>query len=96
MLREKTAFAMRIIEYYAEKGVECTIVDEHLSMLVAISSEGEIHEFRYGNRAFAGIHNYRKFCLVLERELSNLTALISEAARTGCGAARRENIQTVL
>lgn len=79
MLRENTVFAQKIINYYAEKGIGCSIVDEHLSLLVTISAEGEIHEFRYGNRAFAGMHNSRKFYLVLERELAELKSLVSAA-----------------
>lgn len=72
MLRENTVFAQKILDYYADKGVDCSIVDEHLSLLVMLSAEGRTHEFRYGNRAFAGIHHYRKFCAALERELTKL------------------------
>ncbi|MFA6433923.1 MAG: hypothetical protein WCW52_04445 [Elusimicrobiales bacterium] len=72
MLREKTVFARKIIDYYAEKGVECSVVDEHLSLLVTLSSGDRTHEFRYGNRAFAGFHHCKKFYAALEREFSKL------------------------
>lgn len=72
MLREGTVFARKIIDFYADRGIECTVVDEHLSLLVTLSAAGETHEFTYGNRAFAGATNWKKFYQVLERELSNL------------------------
>lgn len=72
MLRENTIFAQKILDYYTEKGVDCSIVDEHATLLVTLSAEGRTHEFRYGSRAFAGIHHHRKFCAALEKELSRL------------------------
>jgi len=80
MLRENTVFAQRIIDFYIEKGVDCSVVDEHLSLLVTLSAEGRTHEFRYGNRAFAGSRHSKKFYLVLEREWSNLKAAAPESA----------------
>lgn len=80
MLRENTVFAQKIIDFYAEKGVECSVVDEHLSLLVTLSADGRTHEFRYGNRAFAGINHWKKFYQVLEREWSELKAAAPEAA----------------
>lgn len=74
MLREGTAFARKIIDFYTDRGIECSVVDEHLSLLVTLSAAGETHEFSYGNRAFAGATNWKKFYQVLERELSNLKA----------------------
>ena len=74
MLREGTVFAHKIIDFYADRGIECSVVDEHLSLLVTLSAAGETHEFRYGNRAFAGATNWKRFYQVLERELSNLKA----------------------
>lgn len=74
MLREGTVFARKIIDFYADRGIECSVVDEHLSLLVTLSAGGETHEFSYGNRAFAGATNWKKFYQVLERELSNLKA----------------------
>lgn len=72
MLREGTAFAHKIIDFYTDRGIECSVVDEHLSLLVTLSASGETHEFRFGNRAFAGRTNRKRFYQVLERELSNL------------------------
>lgn len=80
MLRENTVFAQKIIDFYAGKGVECYVVDEHLTLLVTLSSDGRSHEFRYGSRAFAGGHNCRKFYATLEREFSKLRAAASPAA----------------
>jgi len=80
MLRENTVFAQKIIDFYTEKGVECSVVDEHLSLLVTLSADGRTHEFRYGNRAFAGINHWKKFYLVLEKEWSNLKAAAPESA----------------
>ncbi|MDO8803843.1 MAG: hypothetical protein Q7R35_05395 [Elusimicrobiota bacterium] len=80
MLRENTVFAQKIIDFYAEKGVECSVVDEHLSLLVTLSADGKNHEFRYGNRAFAGSSHWKKFYLVLEREWSNLKAAAAAPA----------------
>ena len=84
MLRENTVFAQRIIDYYTDKGVECSVVDEHSTLLVTLAADGNTHEFRYGKRAFAGAHNWKKFYLVLEREWSNL----KEAAPSAAPAAR--------
>lgn len=80
MLRENTVFAQKIIDFYTEKGVDCSVVDEHLSLLVTLSADGRTHEFRYGNRAFAGNHHSKKFYLVLEKEWSNLKASAPESA----------------
>lgn len=80
MLRENTVFAQKIIDFYTEKGVECSVVDEHLSLLVTLSADGRTHEFRYGNRAFAASHHPKKFYQVLDRELSNLKADAPESA----------------
>ncbi|MHB0996044.1 MAG: hypothetical protein ACYC2I_06720 [Elusimicrobiales bacterium] len=74
MLREKTMFAHKIIDFYGDRGIECSVVDEHLSLLITLSAAGETHEFRYGNRAFAGATNWKKFYQTLERELSSLRA----------------------
>lgn len=81
MLRENTAFAQKIIDFYTEKGVECSVVDEHLSLLVTLSADGRTHEFRYGSRAFAGNHHGKKFYQVLEREWSSLKAAAPEPSR---------------
>lgn len=72
MLREGTVFAQKIIDFYADKGVECSVVDEHLSLLVTLSADGRNHEFRYGRRAFAGAHNWKKFYQTLDRESAKL------------------------
>ena len=80
MLRENTVFAQKVIDFYTDKGVECSVVDEHLSLLVTLSADGGTHEFRYGNRAFAGSRHSKKFYMVLEREWSNLMATVQEAA----------------
>lgn len=81
MLRENTVFARKIIDFYTEKGVDCSVVDEHLSLLVTLSSDGREHEFRYGSRAFGGHHNHKKFCLVLDRELARLKAEADPAVK---------------
>lgn len=84
MLREGTAFARKIIDFYADRGIECSVVDEHLSLLITLCAAGETHEFRYGNRAFAGATNWKKFYQTLERELSSLRAEASaQPARRG-------------
>jgi hypothetical protein len=72
MLRENTVFARKIIDFYGDKGVECTVVDEHLSLLVTLSADGRTHEFRYGGRAFGGALHCKKFYMALEREFSAL------------------------
>ncbi len=82
MLRENTVFAQKIIDFYTEKGVECSVVDEHLSLLVTLSADGRDHEFRYGNRAFGGMHHCRKFYMVLEQEWAKLKAASVEKGRT--------------
>ena len=80
MLRENTVFAQKIIDFYTDKGVECSIVDEHSTLLVTLSADGGNHEFRYGKRAFAGVHNWKKFYQVLEREWASLKADASAPA----------------
>lgn len=72
MLRENTVFAKKILQYYGERGLACTVVDEHLSLLVTLCEEGETHEFRCGRRAFGGGQFGRKFYRMLEGELSKL------------------------
>lgn len=72
MLREGTVFARKIIDFYAGKGIECSVVDEHSSLLVMLCSEGDTHEFRYGSRAFGGGGCWRKVYRELEREFSVL------------------------
>ena len=83
MLRENTVFAQKIIDFYTDKGIECSVVDEHLSLLVTLFADGRGHEFRYGNRAFAGIHHFKKFYLVLEREFSKLKSSIPVSTPPG-------------
>lgn len=75
MLKENTVFAQRIIDFYAAKGVDCSIVDEHMSLLVTLTLNGVTHEFRYGKRAFAGIRHAREFYMTLEREFCRLRRL---------------------
>ena len=72
MLREGTVFAHRIIDFYADKGIDCSVVDEHLSLLVTLASDGKSHEFRYGRRAFANTHNWKKVYQTLDRESARL------------------------
>lgn len=74
MLREETVFAMKIIDFYADKGLDCTVVDERSSLLVTLSGRDRTHEFRYGGRAFEGKVRWRKFCSVLESEYSKMSA----------------------
>lgn len=81
MLRENTVFAQKIMDYYAERGVDCSVVDEHLSLLVTLSAGDETHEFRYGNRAFAGGHLGRKFYRMLEKELARLQSAAADEGR---------------
>lgn len=89
MLREGTIFAQKIMDFYADRGIECSVVDEHLSLLVTLTAGEETHEFRYGNRAFAGATNWRKFYQVLERELSCLKAEVSARPARGHSRPRR-------
>ena len=72
MLREHTVFAQKIIDFYTDKGVECSVVDEHLSLMVTLNADGRTHEFRYGNRAFGGTRHFKKFYQVLEAEWAKL------------------------
>ena len=72
MLKENTIFARRIMDFYAEKGVDCSVADEHMSLVVTLSCGGHEHEFRYGKRAFAGIRHAREFYMTLEREFCKL------------------------
>ena len=72
MLRENTVFAQKILDFYAMKGVDCSVVDERQTLLVSLATEGRTREFRYGKRAFAGLHHSRKFYATLEREFCNL------------------------
>ncbi len=87
-MRENTVFAQKIIDFYTDKGVECSVVDEHSTLLVTLSADGGSHDFRYGKRAFAGIHNLKKFYLVLEREWEKLKEDASEPAPAARGGAR--------
>lgn len=97
MLREGTIFAQKTMDFFADRGVDCSVVDEHLSLLVTLTAGEETHEFRYGNRAFAGATNWRKFYQVLERELSCLK--MEASARPVCGHSRhrrsREELSAV-
>lgn len=68
MLREGTVYARKIIDFYSGKGIECSVVDEHSSLLVTLCADGEMHEFRCGSRAFASGNNWRRIYRDLERE----------------------------
>lgn len=89
MLREGTMFAQKIMDFYADRGIDCSVVDEHLSLLVTLTAGEETHEFRYGNRAFASATNWRKFYQVLERELSCLKVEASARPVRGHSRPRR-------
>ncbi len=80
MLRENTVFAQRILDFYAMKGVGCSVVDERQTLLVTLSVEGRNREFRYGKRPFAGLQQSRKFYAELEREFCNLWTAPEPAA----------------
>lgn len=82
MLRENTVFAQRILDFYAVKGVDCSVVDERQTLLITLSAEGRTREFRYGKRAFAGLQHSRKLYATLEREFCNLWTLPEPAV---CG-----------
>ncbi|MBU2574166.1 MAG: hypothetical protein KKH28_08840 [Elusimicrobia bacterium] len=80
MPRENAVFARKIIDFYTDRGVECSVVDEQSTLLVTLSADGNAHEFRYGKRAFAGIYHWKKFYLVLEGEWSKLKEAVPAPA----------------
>lgn len=80
MLREGAVFAREIIEFFSDRGVECSVVDEHSSLLVLLYGEGGTHEFRCGGRMF-GRGGGKRFYQGMQRELS----LLKEAGRRGAG-----------
>ena len=90
MLRENTVFAHKIIDFYTDKGIECSVVDEHSTLLVTLTAEDKTHEFRYGSRAFAGIHYFKKFCAVLEKEWGKLKSSAPEASPDAGSNSRRK------
>ena len=81
MMREGTEVARTIIDFYSGRGIECSVVDEHSSLLVMLYSDGRTHEFRCGRRIFAG-GGRRKVWRELERE--------SLALRGGAGGRRHD------
>ncbi|MDA8132479.1 MAG: hypothetical protein M0011_13330 [Elusimicrobia bacterium] len=68
MLREGTEVARKIIDFYSCRGIECSVVDEHSSLLVMLCSDGRTHEFRCGRRIFSGGGSWRRVWRELERE----------------------------
>jgi hypothetical protein len=69
---ENAGCARKIIDYCTDKGVDCSVVDEHLSLLITLSEEGRSHQFRYDKRNFAWVRHCKKFCMALDRELLKL------------------------
>lgn len=72
MLKDRTAFARRIIEFYAEKGLDCSVVDEHRTLLVTLCSGAGTHEFRCARHDFAAAAQPGRLAPLLERELGRL------------------------
>lgn len=75
MLREETEFARKIIDFYADKGLDCTVVDERSSLLVTLTGQDRTHAFRCGGRAFTGRISWKKFYAGLEGEYSKMNAV---------------------
>lgn len=75
MLREETEFARKIIDFYADRGLDCTVVDERSSLLVTLAGRDRTHKFRCGGRAFAGRISWKKFYAGLESEYSKMGAV---------------------
>lgn len=72
MLHEGTDFAHMILDFYSDKGIECSVVDEHTSLLVTLSADGSNREFRCVRRALSSGANLRNFYIMLEREYGQL------------------------
>ncbi len=61
-----------ILDYYSDKGIDCSVVDEHSSLLVRLSADGSGREFRCGRHAFTRGAKLRSFYVMLEREYNQL------------------------
>lgn len=72
MLHDGTVLGRMILDYYSDKGIECSVVDEHSSLLVRLSADGSDREFRCGTHAFTRGAKLRNFYLMLEREYAQL------------------------
>lgn len=81
MPRNKTAFARKIIDFFTERDIDCTIVDDHQKYRITISVDGKTREFSYGSRDFSRFQNPRTFYMALESELAQLRAAPAEPAK---------------
>ena len=72
MLHDGTSLGHMILDFYSDKGIDCSVVDEHSSLLVRLSADGGRREFRCGRHAFTRGARLRNFYLMLEREYSQL------------------------
>lgn len=73
MLHEGTVLGRMILDFYSDKGIECSVVDEHSSLLVKLSADGSDREFRCGRHAFTRGARLRNFYLMLEHEYAQLS-----------------------
>ncbi len=72
MLHERNVLGRMILDYYSDKGIECSVVDEHSSLLIRLSADGSDREFRCGRRPFGKGASLRSFYIMLEREYTKL------------------------
>lgn len=72
MLHDATVLGRMILDYYSDKGIDCSVVDEHSSLLVRLSADGSDREFRCGRHPFTRGAKLRNFYVMLEREYTQL------------------------
>lgn len=78
---QKALAAQKIIGFYAEKGIGCTVAAEELSLLVTLSAGGRTHKFRYPVREPSDARHCKALNRALEKELSKLMPAAAPAAK---------------
>lgn len=72
MAREGAAVAGRIMGFFGDRGVDCSVVDEHKSLLVTLYADGRCREFRWGLRPPPGGSCWKRLSRLLEWEYNRL------------------------
>lgn len=72
MLKGDYELANKIIVFYGDRGIDCSVVDEHTAMLVTLSADGRSHAFRCGLRSLSKPRGWGRVRRLLEWEISRL------------------------
>lgn len=68
MQHNEAVLAQKIIDFYKDKGIDCSVVDERLSFLITLSDGENTHRFRLRNKLFNKVASWKAFYLMLGKE----------------------------